>query len=89
MSTPTLGRNANATKLDSFGIVLTTYPGLGRHLAGLVIGVLVAGAIAAVVYKGRALSFVALGIVINAAVFLCFDVIAERRGETYLQALKE
>ena len=37
------------TKLDSFGIVLTTYPGLGRHLAGLVIGVLVAGAIAAVV----------------------------------------
>ena len=37
------------TKLDSFGIVLTTYPGLGRHLAGLVIGVLVAGAVAAVV----------------------------------------
>jgi branched-chain amino acid transport system permease protein len=37
------------TQLDSFGIVVESHPGLGRHLAGLVIGVVVAGAAAGVV----------------------------------------
>jgi branched-chain amino acid transport system permease protein len=37
------------TKLDPTGFVLTTYPGLGRHLVGLLIGILVAGGAAAVV----------------------------------------
>lgn len=37
------------TTLDATGFVLTTHNGLGRHIVGLVIGMAVAGAVAAVV----------------------------------------
>ena len=44
-----LGVGMATTKLDSSGIVLQTHTGLGRHLAGLAIGILASGAVAAVV----------------------------------------
>src|SRR5262249_2309329 len=46
-------------------------------------------AVVAVAQKERAgLSGVALGILINVSIILAFDVIAERRGAVYLQAIE-
>jgi branched-chain amino acid transport system permease protein len=44
-----LGVAMTTTKLDPTGFVLTTHPGLGRHLLGLLLGMGIAGAAACVV----------------------------------------
>ena len=53
------------------------------------IAMIVVGAIVAWRMKeNSAVCGVALGILINASVLLAFDIVAERRGSTYLAALK-
>ena len=51
--------------------------------------IVIASAVAALVWKDRpGASGVALGLLISAAFLLAFDIVAERRGEVYLQAVQ-
>ena len=53
------------------------------------VAIIIVSAIVALVWKHRpAASGVALGLLISAAFLLAFDIVAERRGAVYLQALE-
>ena len=53
------------------------------------VGVIAIAAITALALKHRvAVSGIAMGLLVSAAVLLAFDIIAERRGATYLAALQ-
>jgi hypothetical protein len=63
----------------------------GEKHAGLLleIAVIVVAAAVALTQKHRVwLSGIALGLLIHAALLLAFDLVAERRGAVYLEALR-
>lgn len=54
------------------------------------LAVIVVAAVAALVMKNRStIAGIALGLVVNAAILLAFDIVAERRGAVYLSRIEE